>query len=55
MADTFGEGTCGKYSAGEYNITVYGELGAISSSGEFRDVIRESFPVVGRSTGPCFT
>jgi hypothetical protein len=42
---------CCEYSAGEYNITVSGKPGAISSSGEFREVVRESFDVVGRSTG----
>jgi hypothetical protein len=52
MAGTYGDGICCRYGAGEFKTTVSGEPVAISSSGEFRDVVRESFDVVGRSTGP---
>jgi hypothetical protein len=52
MTDTYGDGICYQYGAGEFKITVIGEPGDISSSGKFRGVVRESFDVVGRSTGP---
>jgi hypothetical protein len=47
---TYGDGICYQYGAGDFNVTVNGEEGAISSSGEFRDVVREIFDVVGLST-----
>jgi hypothetical protein len=53
LTDTHGDGICYEYGAGEFKITVNGEPGAnSSSSGEFRDFIRESFDVIGCSTGP---
>jgi hypothetical protein len=52
LTDTHGDGICYEYGAGEFKITVNGEPGANnSSSGEFRDFVRESFDVVGCSTG----
>jgi hypothetical protein len=51
MTYAYGEGKCCQCSAGEYKITVNGEPGATSSNREFRDVVRESFDVVGRTTG----
>jgi hypothetical protein len=48
----YGNGICCQYGAGAFKITVNGDAGAISSSGEFRDVVRKSFDVVGRNTGP---
>jgi hypothetical protein len=51
MTDTYGDEICCRYGTGEFKITVNGEAVAIiGSSGEFRDVVRESFDVVGRST-----
>jgi hypothetical protein len=52
MTNTYGDGMSCQYGAGEFKITMNGEPGAISSSGEFRDVVRESFDVVWRNTGP---
>jgi hypothetical protein len=49
MPATYGEGICCQYSAGEFKATVNGELVAISISGEFRDVVRRSFDVIGNS------
>jgi hypothetical protein len=49
MTDTYTEAAVG---AGDFKITVNGEPGAISSSGRFRHVVRESFDVVWRNTGP---
>jgi hypothetical protein len=43
MADTYRDGICCQYGAGEFNISVNGEPGANSSSGECRDVVRECF------------
>jgi hypothetical protein len=53
MNDTYGDGICCQYGAGKFKMTVHGEPVAIcssSSSREFRDVVRESIDVVGRST-----
>jgi hypothetical protein len=50
MADTYGDGICRQYGAGDFNISVNGEPGANSSSGGFRDVVRKWFDVVGLST-----
>jgi hypothetical protein len=52
MTHTYGDGICCQYIAGEFKITANGEPGAIISSGEFRDVVRESLGVVEHSTGP---
>ena len=50
--DTYGNGVCCPYGAGEFNNTVNGKPVAISSSGEFRDVVREqAFIVVGSGSG----
>jgi hypothetical protein len=38
--DTYGNGVCCLYGASEFNITVSGELVAISSSEELRGVVR---------------
>ncbi len=38
--DTYGNGICCSYGAGEFKITVNGEPVAISSSGECREVVR---------------
>jgi hypothetical protein len=35
MTDTYGDGMCCQYGAGEFKITMNGEPGAIGSSGEF--------------------
>jgi hypothetical protein len=51
MNGTYEDRICGQYGAGEFNVIVNGEAGAISGSRVFRDVVRESFDVVGRSTG----
>jgi hypothetical protein len=50
MTDIYGCGICYQYVAGESKITVNGKPVTISSSREFRDVIRESIFVVGRGT-----
>jgi hypothetical protein len=47
MIDTYVDGNCYQYGAGESKVTVNGEPVAISSSGYFQDVVRESFDVVG--------
>jgi hypothetical protein len=47
MSDTYIDGICCQYRAGEFKITVNGESLAISSSGE----ARESYFVVGRGNG----
>jgi hypothetical protein len=52
MTDAHGYGICCQDSPGRFKATVNGEPVAISSSGEFRDVDRESFDVVKRSTSP---
>jgi hypothetical protein len=52
MTDTYGDGMCCQYGAGEFKSTMNGEPGAIGSSEKFRDVVRESFDVVWRNTGP---
>ena len=49
--DASGYGICCRDGPGRFKATVNGEPVAISSSGEFRYVIRESFDVVRRSTG----
>jgi hypothetical protein len=51
MSDTYGDGICCQNRAGEFKITMNGESVAISSSGKFRAVVRESFFVFGRDTG----
>jgi hypothetical protein len=48
---TYGDGIYCQYGADQFKATVNGEPVAISTSGEFRDVARESFDAVGRSTG----
>jgi hypothetical protein len=53
--DTYGDGICCQYGAGRFKATVNGEPVAISSSGEFQDVVRERFDVVRRSTSPPST
>jgi hypothetical protein len=50
--DAYGYGIRCQYSPGRFKATVNGEPVAMSSSGEFRDVNRESFDVVRRSTSP---
>jgi hypothetical protein len=50
--DAYGDEICYQYGAGEFRINMNGEPEAISSCGEFRDVVRESFDVIGRSTDP---
>ncbi len=55
MTDTYGDGICCQYGASRFKATVNGEPIAISSSGEFRDVVRESFDVVRRSASPPST
>jgi hypothetical protein len=50
--DAYRYGICCQCNTGEFKATVNGEPVAISSSGEFRDVVRESFDVVRRSTSP---
>jgi hypothetical protein len=52
ITDMHGDGICCQHCAGEFEIAVNGELVAISSSGEFRDVVWESFEVIRRSAGP---
>jgi hypothetical protein len=49
MTDTFGDGICCLEGNGEFKITVNGELAA-SNNGDFEDVVRETFDVVGRAT-----
>jgi hypothetical protein len=49
MTDTYGDGICCQYGAGEFHITVYGEPVAIISSEKFPGVVRKSLEVV---TGP---
>jgi hypothetical protein len=51
MTDTCGNEIYCECSTGEYNITVNGEPGGISSSGESQEVVRESSLVVGRGIG----
>jgi hypothetical protein len=43
MADTHGDEICWQYGADEFNISVNGKPGANSSSGDFRDFVRECF------------
>jgi hypothetical protein len=57
--DTYRDGICCQDGPGRFKATVNGETVAISSSsssssssGEFRDVVRESFDMVRRSTSP---
>jgi hypothetical protein len=52
MTDTYGDGICCQYGAFEFKIILNDEPGAISSSAESQDIVREIFDVVGRSTGP---
>jgi hypothetical protein len=35
MIDTYGDGICRRYGASEFKITMNGEPGAITSSGDF--------------------
>jgi hypothetical protein len=51
MTDRYRDGICYQYRAGKFKVTVNGESVAISSSGDFRDMVRESFVLVGRGTG----
>jgi trypsin len=51
LTDTFGDGICCQYGSGEFKITVNGELLVIASNGEFQDVTRETFEVVGSGSG----
>jgi hypothetical protein len=51
LTDTFGDGICCEYGSGEFKITVNGELLVIASNGEFEDVTRETFDVVGSGSG----
>jgi hypothetical protein len=53
--DTYGDVIWCRYGAGRFKATVNGEPIAISSSGELRDVVRESFDVVRLSTSPPLT
>ena len=53
LTDTFGDGICCQYGTGEFNITVNGEPVVVGSNGEFEDVTRETFDVVGRNVGPA--
>jgi hypothetical protein len=48
--ETYGYGICCQYGAGRFKATVNGEPVAISNTGEFRDVVRESFDAVRCST-----
>jgi hypothetical protein len=51
LTDTFGDGICCEYGSGEFKITVNGELLVTASNGEFEDVTRETFDVVGSGSG----
>ena len=50
--DAYGYGICCQDGPGRFKATVNGKPVAISSSGEFRDVVRGSFDVVRRCTSP---
>jgi hypothetical protein len=39
MTDTYGDGVCYRYGAGEFKITINREPMATTTSGDFRDVI----------------
>lgn len=54
MTDTFGDGICCQYGAREFNITMNGAAGTISSSGEYRDVVRKDFDVSGAILAPPY-
>jgi hypothetical protein len=51
MTDTYGDGFYDTRTETGSVTNTNGETGNLSSSGQFRDVVRESFDVVGRSTG----
>jgi hypothetical protein len=51
LTDTYGDGICCEYGSGEFKITVNGELLVTASNGEFQDVTRETFDVVGSGSG----
>jgi hypothetical protein len=51
LSDTYGDGICCQYGSGEFKITVNGEPLIITSNGEFQDVTRETFDVVGSGSG----
>lgn len=55
MTDKYGDGICGQFCTGKFNIFANGEAGAISSSGEFRAVVRKGLDVVGAILGPPST
>jgi len=54
LTDDFGDGICCLYGTGEFKITVNGEPLAVVSNGEFEDVTRETFNVVGRGEEPMW-
>jgi trypsin len=51
LSDTFGDGICCQYGSGEFKITVNGEPVVVASNGEFENVTRETFDVVGFGSG----
>jgi hypothetical protein len=53
VTNTYRDGISYQCSIGEFKNTVNGDRVAISSSGEFQDVVREGFDVVRRSADPA--